>query len=117
MNENAKKWVEALRSGEYKQGEEALRNGDRFCCLGVACDLFRKNTTKGEWVNEEFLGQSTVLPTLVRDWLGLGSTTGNYDGSVEKGDYADCLMGRNDNGASFAEIADTIEAEPKGLFR
>jgi len=39
------KWVEALRSGKYKQGKRALRTGrdkpenDLFCCLGVLCDL------------------------------------------------------------------------------
>lgn len=33
------KWVAALRSGEYKQGREVLRNGDQFCCLGVLCDI------------------------------------------------------------------------------
>lgn len=38
-----KKWVAALRSGKYAQGQKALctpgKNFDRFCCLGVACDL------------------------------------------------------------------------------
>lgn len=34
------KWVEALRSGQYTQGKGVLRTGaDRFCCLGVLCDL------------------------------------------------------------------------------
>lgn len=33
-------WVDALRSGEYKQGKHVLRSTrDEFCCLGVACDL------------------------------------------------------------------------------
>ncbi len=33
----AMKWVEALRSGEYKQGKEMLYNEemDTYCCLGV----------------------------------------------------------------------------------
>lgn len=34
-----KAWVRALRSGKYKQGQDALRQGNKFCCLGVACDL------------------------------------------------------------------------------
>lgn len=33
------KWLEALRSGKYKQGLNLLRKGDEFCCMGVACDL------------------------------------------------------------------------------
>lgn len=42
LNENAKKWVQALRSGEYKQGKDALRDNDKFCCLGVACEVYKK---------------------------------------------------------------------------
>lgn len=38
-----KKWVEALRSGKYKQGLGQLRygrgNNERYCCLGVAACL------------------------------------------------------------------------------
>lgn len=34
-----KKWVEALRSGKYKQGKEALCFGDKYCCLGVLCEI------------------------------------------------------------------------------
>lgn len=33
------KWVAALRSGNYQQGSGDLRHDDRFCCLGVLCDL------------------------------------------------------------------------------
>lgn len=37
------KWVAALRSGKYKQGEEYLKltgsAGNTFCCLGVLCDI------------------------------------------------------------------------------
>jgi hypothetical protein len=33
------KWVEALRSGNYKQTKAGLRKGDNFCCLGVLCDV------------------------------------------------------------------------------
>lgn len=35
------KWVEALRSGEFKQGQGKLHNPkeDSYCCLGVLCKL------------------------------------------------------------------------------
>ena len=34
------KWLEALRSGKYKQGMKALKNSDgSMCCLGVLCDV------------------------------------------------------------------------------
>ena len=31
------KWVEALRSGKYRQGRGQLQTAGRYCCLGVAC--------------------------------------------------------------------------------
>ena len=43
------KWVSALRSGEYKQGKEGLRIYNEFCCLGVLCDLYIKETGVGFW--------------------------------------------------------------------
>lgn len=40
MNKELKaKWVEALRSGKYKQGRVKLNQGGHWCCLGVLCDL------------------------------------------------------------------------------
>jgi hypothetical protein len=33
-------WVEALRSGEYKQTTGALQDNSGYCCLGVACRVF-----------------------------------------------------------------------------
>lgn len=35
-----RKWVRALRSGKYNQGEFALQSAKGFCCLGVACKIF-----------------------------------------------------------------------------
>lgn len=32
-------WVDALRSGKYKQAKEQLSDGKKFCCLGVLCDV------------------------------------------------------------------------------
>lgn len=32
-------WIEALRSGEYQQGEGLLKEYDYYCCLGVLCDV------------------------------------------------------------------------------
>lgn len=42
MNAELKaKWVEALRSGEYRQGEGRLYDNatNTFCCLGVLCKI------------------------------------------------------------------------------
>lgn len=115
LNENAQKWVAALRSGEYKQGRCALRLlDDSYCCLGVACDI----SGLGEWEHDydhriyrvgEHEAQDSLLPETVRRWLGLRTASGRFS-------PVDALYVRNDKGHSFAEIADLIEAEPPGLF-
>jgi hypothetical protein len=38
-NEQIDTWTCKLRSGEYKQGRNGLKKGDRFCCLGVLGDI------------------------------------------------------------------------------
>ena len=54
MKKRVKKlWVEALRSGGYKQGRKRLRYGDTYCCLGVLCDLYRKETGEGKWNKQQ----------------------------------------------------------------
>lgn len=41
LGPNQLKWIEALESGEYEQGQTcALRVQNRYCCLGVAEELF-----------------------------------------------------------------------------
>lgn len=34
-----KRWVESLLNGTYEQGIGRLNNANKFCCLGVLCDL------------------------------------------------------------------------------
>ena len=113
MNDNAKAWVAALRSGEYQQTGGALRYDGGYCCLGVACDLYRKH--KGlQWVGDSFLGEELTLPLVVQEWLGLNTRDGVY---TIGGDSAFALDRNNDTGQTFLDIAAIIESEPDGLFR
>jgi len=77
-----KKWVEALKSGKYKQGQRALHlktsDGSFFCCLGVLCDLYIKNVrTDVKWESEEHsekqrvFGEVVYLPKEVKEWADL----------------------------------------------
>ena len=132
MNENAKKWVAALRSGEYKKTKHRLRDEKGFCCLGVACDVYAKETGEGKWKKHfarflfELDTQSTTdLPYVVMAWLGLSDNSGRYPegrlGLVRaKGPFLastdTSLSIENDTGMGFSEIADVIESEPEGLF-
>lgn len=107
--EIADKWVAALRSGEYKQSRYSLTDGQGFCCLGVLCDLARKEGL-GNFDNGEFISaineddySSSHLPKVVSDWADI-DTSGGYVPSL-----GNSLMHLNDNGQTFEYLADVIE--------
>jgi hypothetical protein len=107
MNPQIKqKWVSALRSGEYQQGQYCLRTEDKFCCLGVLCDLYGKeNNVEWDLVNDdgnyEFSYHSERLPLFVVGWAGVG----NDNPEICETSLAEL----NDTGSTFNEIADLIE--------
>ena len=112
QKENRKKWVAALRSGEYKQTTNALRNDKGFCCLGVACDISGLGgwgfyNAEGEYPYSRY-NALIYLPNIVRSWLGLHKNDGEYD--------ATSLTEDNDAGRTFQDIADIVESEPEGLL-
>jgi hypothetical protein len=104
-----RKWIKALRSEQYCQTTHALHNDGCFCCLGVACQVL----AKGAWQGEEFIMADgsefafSVLPHGLAAELCLHSTNGHFH-NEEGGSY--CLSEANDNGYSFAQIADILEA-------
>ena len=108
MNQQIKeKWLNALRSGEYSQTRGFLRTIEGFCCLGVLCDLYAKETGT-EWkdnydfANSSFLGELATLPEKVMKWSGL----------KEPNPYSEnwgSLASLNDEGKEFTKIADVIE--------
>lgn len=55
MKEETKKWVEALRSGNYKQGKFNLNRNGFLCCMGVMCEIHNPN----KWYEQNF-GNSLV---------------------------------------------------------
>lgn len=108
MDANVKKdWVEALRSGEYKQGTGVLKSTrdpehPTYCCLGVLVDVAKKHGVKGARLDP---GQTH--PTIsVGEWAGIKAENGYISPKVN----GECLVNLNDHGATFAEIADLIEA-------
>jgi len=113
------KLVEALESGTYAQGIGQLRNAnvldengapapDSYCCLGVACDVYLRETGEGRWDDWAFeLGvenENAWLPVTVAKWFGFSNATGNLVGENRS------LMGMNDEGIPFPEIAKTIRS-------
>ena len=74
------KWVEALRSGKYKQGRGQLNSENRYCCLGVLCEVF---IAEGGALNvrhlarvTEYNGEATYPPAAVLQWAGICSIAG-----------------------------------------
>lgn len=114
-------WLDALRSGDYLQGAGSLRpSQDAYCCLGVLCDVYKRETGNGEFdvdrqgffVGGEF--DDTQPPPLVLDWIGnnykdmfitLDEEAGLYKSIVSLNDGISCRK------RSFAEIADILENE------
>lgn len=113
MNKNARKWIDALRSGKYNQTRDRLKDEYGHCCLGVACEVYQEEV--GD-LDEKlahgiycFDNCRSHLPIKVVNWLNLQFDDGEY-----KEGY---LTTKNDTGSTFEEIADIIESEPEGLFR
>jgi hypothetical protein len=111
---NMRKWVAALRSGDYLQTQGALHKDDGYCCLGVVCEISKL----GEWVRAEFhevvedphytyqIGyeaEHTHLPEPVREWLGVNSPNPLIKGNLHS------IAANDSQGLSFNEIADLLE--------
>lgn len=121
MNPEVKqKWVEALRSGKYKQGQGALRTGDGYCCLGVLCELavkegvaIRDQLFYGSPVDFRSDREDLVLPLVVSAWAGLSSVSPEVPSQIGEGSRDKVgLAELNDTyGADFERIADVIEEQ------
>lgn len=101
------RWVAALRSGEYKQGYGRMRTGNRFCCLGVVCDLVDPSRweegDRGRHLYADLsphkLGWEGYPPKETAASVGLSLR------------HMQDLAKMNDREFSFEEIADYIERE------
>ena len=105
------KWVAALRSGKYKQAQGSLRQGNKFCCLGVLCDLHSEETGN-EWGRDafefEYMGFTGTLPEEVQKWAGLRGEKPEVVPDVDLADLNDGDYMHN-GPVSFKKIADIIE--------
>ena len=95
------RWVAALRSGKYEQGVGGLKHNDKYCCLGVL-----RMVMGGECRENE-----TLLTE--KETEELWETTNLNDVKVKIGGILASLVNHNDDGRTFAEIADAIEEQLK----
>jgi hypothetical protein len=127
MNEAVKsEWIKRLRSGDYAQTKELLRDDKGYCCLGVLCQIAIENEVIPDWevtVTPEFNAYSlstvdpengsshfddSTLPWAVVKWSGLD----NINPYIHEPDgYSRPISEPNDNGMPFSEIADMIEEQ------
>jgi hypothetical protein len=109
----AEKWVEALRSGYYKQGRGCLSVNKKHCCLGVLCDIAMVEGIVDFKLGENYNyydGMCGVLPLAVSNWAGISTNTGNINHLNRT------LADLNDSyDYSFNKIADAIEKHYKEL--
>lgn len=129
MNDNAKKWVAVLRSGEFEQTQKMLTEIDAennivgCCCMGVACEMFDKAnpgvlvikeipSDEDHTARRRYNGEDALPPIVVINWLGLRDKNGSFVGP----NHNHCLTGANDKGQSFNAIADLIEKNDAELF-
>jgi hypothetical protein len=116
---NIRKWVKALRSGKYKQTSGTLQDDVGYCCLGVACDVFAKETGKGKWrtadfssgkqfitnfgTDEEMIHEADLPPAVMR-WFGIRKSDPVLRSRGQTASHVNDVEGWD-----FDEIASAIE--------
>lgn len=107
-------WVDALRSGKYVQGRDFLNKDNKFCCLGVLCDIVKEDFGL-QWEAHSLLeptklsigGSCSNVPLpITAVYLRLNDLSARFDNAGYP------LWRLNDKlELSFIEIADLIEAQ------
>lgn len=110
--DNIRLWAEALESGRYPQSGRRLRDENGYCCLGVACEVFRLETGEGKWTDEDVPllafdagdePRSAYLPAQVYRWLGLQED--NPKLVLPSGNGTDCVTANDMLRMDFTAIA------------
>lgn len=102
------KFLEALRSGEYKQGRGKLLTGNKYCCLGVAghlCEIGKEHLERGCYLNYSISGGiSSDIARLYELSRKRVPKTLSQNLDLQRQ-----LASFNDDGYSFKQIAQWIE--------
>lgn len=97
------KWIEALRSGSYKQGSTRLNKGDEFCCLGVLCEVLNQPYHRDEagkiYEFDDGIPGFCAVPT---KWHGIDNVHTYYNMNDGNNGWWHCAQ-------TFEQIADHIE--------
>jgi len=117
--EIAQQWITALRSNEYPQCTNALRQDGSFCCLGVLADLYIKETGEEQayWESHgQFRDGGQIeafsLPEKVIKWAGVQGSDPHVskDRSDDEEVFDQWATQLNDDERwSFQQIANWVE--------
>lgn len=116
--EIADKWVEALRSGKYKQTREGvLRTKDKkeYCCLGVLCKLIDPSILRQIDLHTSELPDNVALKSQSKCHIKFDNINAaglNDSGFVE---YNDLDQETRIEALTFDEIADLIQINYEDL--
>lgn len=103
--EFTKKWITALKSGEYQQGVGQLCDGEpTYCCLGVACkivdpDVFSKRGKNYGYFSELYEGSLIGLDDQLESKL-IMMNDDEFKTFVEIADYLETLINTGETNAS-----------------
>ena len=104
QQDNLKRWIAALRSGIYVQGQGTLRDishgQERFCCLGVACEVL------GFPRNEGF---TYLLPDTTEAENDIPGTTFHNMFGLPRGEQSTLMIYNDSLKLSFDKIATYLE--------
>ena len=118
--EIALQWADALESGKYKQGRGKLRRGDKFCCLGVLCNLHAQAHPEIAAAQKKpgiYMGEVLGLSKEVAAWAGMdNSGLGEFAFELDNAPNAGSLADLNDQDRfTFKQIAEVIRVYHKEL--
>jgi hypothetical protein len=126
-------WIDALKSGRFRQGKSRLHTVNRlnktavYCCLGLACKLANETgELKLPKTIEEPHGalpfikydiDGHTLPNSARTLLKLRNCVGKFKkAATVQGDKFGSLADMNDRELTFKQIGEYIEANPENVF-
>jgi hypothetical protein len=122
-----KKWLAALRGGDFIQGQNSLRSRNgatgqyEYCCLGVLCELAVQDGVipeptleDGDWIYGKREGDQqswSSLPHSVAAWAGIefDATTALFGADIK---VAELYEGRGD--PTLAALNDAVDIAEDG---
>lgn len=98
--EQIDEWLAALESGKYAQTTGSLKDHEGYCCLGVLCDVLDPNGWNPD--NSYTCARHKLAPEDGSEVVVTGMGLGGYENPRS---FQYRLAKKNDDGASFTEIA------------